>query len=84
MQIVSKSLFTKGVQNVHHLHGHMLSLLVNCSVNNNLSEVGPYRNYAFLHYVKDRERTKSKMLVFYVVLIFTFIFVIFGRYLLDR
>jgi len=23
MQIVCKSLFTKGVQNVHHLHGHM-------------------------------------------------------------
>jgi len=23
MQIVCKSLFIKGVQNVHHLHGHM-------------------------------------------------------------
>jgi len=23
MTIVRKSLFTKGVQNVHHLHGHM-------------------------------------------------------------
>jgi len=23
MQVVCKSLFTKGVQNVHHLHGHM-------------------------------------------------------------
>jgi len=23
MQIVNKSLFTKGVQNVHHWHGHM-------------------------------------------------------------
>jgi len=23
MQIICKSLFTKGVQNIHHLHGHM-------------------------------------------------------------
>jgi len=47
MQIVCKSLFTKGVQNVHHLHGHMpaaLSSLVNCSVNNVLLEIGQYRN----------------------------------------
>jgi len=47
MQIVCKSLFTKYVQNVHHLHGHMrclemLSPLVSCcSVNNFLSEIGP-------------------------------------------
>ena len=37
MQIVCMSLFTKGVQNVHHLHGHsleILSSLVICSVDN--------------------------------------------------
>ena len=41
-------------------------------------------NYAFLQYVKDSERTKSKMLVFCMMLIFTFILMIFGRHLLDR
>jgi len=48
MQIVCKTLFTKGVQNVHHLHGHMpgdLSSLVICSVNyNDLLEIRPCRN----------------------------------------
>ena len=47
MQTVYKSLFTKGAQNVHHLHGHMPGdafSLVNCSVYNDLSEIGPYRN----------------------------------------
>ena len=49
VQIVCKSLFTKGVQNVHHLHGHMLgdafsTAVVNCSVDNVLSEIGPYCN----------------------------------------
>ena len=34
-------------------------------------------------YVKDSERTKSKMLVFCMMLIFTFVFMIFGRHLLD-
>jgi len=37
MLIVYKSLFTKDVQHVHHLHGHMPgdgSRLLNCSVNN--------------------------------------------------
>jgi len=35
-------------------------------------------------YVKDSERTKSKMLVFCMVLIFTLIFMTFDRHLLDR
>jgi len=38
----------------------MLSTLVNCSVNNVLSETGPYRNYAFLQVVKDSEGKKVK------------------------
>ena len=53
MQLVCKSLFTKGVKNVHHLHGHileMLSPLVNCSVNNDLSEIGPYRHTTIKHF----------------------------------
>jgi len=32
----------------------------------------------------DSERTKSKMLVFFMVLIFTFIFITFDRHLLHR
>jgi len=35
-------------------------------------------------FVKDSERTKSKMLVFCMVLIFALIFLTFGRHLLDR
>jgi len=39
------NLFTKGVQNVHHLHMDTclktLSSLVNCSVNNVVLEMGP-------------------------------------------
>jgi len=40
----------KKCSNVHHLHGvtdtclEMLSALVNCSVNDVLSEIGPYHN----------------------------------------
>jgi len=60
-----------------------LSLLVNCSVNNLLSEIGPYDNEVFLQFVKDSERTKSKMLIFCMVLIFA-LFMTLGRYLLDR
>jgi len=47
MQIVCKSLFTNGVQNVHHLHGHMPGdpfFTGDCSVNNDLSEIGLYHN----------------------------------------
>jgi len=47
IHIVCKSLFTKGVQNVHictDTYLETFSSLVNCSVNNNLSEIGPYRN----------------------------------------
>jgi len=61
-----------------------LSSLVSCSVNNGLSEIGPYCNQAFLQYVLDSERTKSKMFVFCMVLIFTFIFMKFCRHLLDN
>ena len=57
-----------------------LSSLVICSVNNVLSEIGPYRN----QFVKDSERTKNKMLAFCMVLIFALIFITFGRHLLDR
>jgi len=48
MQIVCKSLFTKGVQmsticpDTQCLE--TLSVLVNCSVNNVLSDIGPYHN----------------------------------------
>jgi len=87
IHIVCKSLFTKGVQNVHictDTYLETFSSLVNCSVNNNLSEIGPYRNEAFLQYLNESKRTKSKMLVFCTVLIFTFIFMIFGIHLLDR
>jgi len=52
-----------------------LSPLVNCSVNNVLSEIGPYQ------FVKDSERTISKMLI---VLTFALIFMTLGRFLLDR
>jgi len=42
----------KNVQNVHRLQEtylEMLSSLVNCSVNNDLSEIGPYRKSAIKH-----------------------------------
>ena len=39
---------------------------------------------ALIKLVKDSERTKSKMLIFCIVLIFALIFMTFGRYLLDR
>jgi len=86
MQIVCKSLFTKSVQMSTICMDtclKMLSALVNCSVNT-LSDIGPYHNYAFLQFVKDSKRTKSKMLTFCIVLIFALIFMTFGRYLLDR
>jgi len=44
MQIAYKSLFTKGVQNVHHLHGHIIAGVFSTgqlSVDNVLSEIGP-------------------------------------------
>jgi len=47
MQIVCKSLFTKGVQMSTICMNtclETLSALANCSVNNVLSEIGPYRN----------------------------------------
>jgi len=38
-----------------------------------------------LHIIfKDSERTKSKMLIFCMVLVFAHIFMTFRRYLLDR
>jgi len=49
------SLFTKGAQNVHHQHGHileMLSSLVNCSVDNVQSEIGPWAYLAQLQSFK--------------------------------
>ena len=55
------SLFTRGVQNVPNLHGHvleMLSSLVNCSVDNVQSEIGPWAYLAQLQSfkpVKDSE-----------------------------
>jgi len=39
---------------------------------------------ALIKLVKDSERTKSKTLLFCIVLIFAFIFMTFDRYLLDR
>jgi len=87
MQIVCKSLSTKMFKMSTICTDtclETLSSLVNCSVNNDLSEIGPYRNYAFHQFVKDSEQTKSKMLVFCMMLIFTFIFKTFGRHLLDR
>ena len=47
MQLVCKCLFTKSVKNVHHLHGHMPG---DCSVNNDLSEIGPYRHTTIKHF----------------------------------
>jgi len=87
MQTVCKSLFTKGAQMFTICTDaclETLSALVNCSVNDVLSEIGPYNNYAFLPFVKDRKRTKSKMVIFCILLIFALIFMTFGRYLLYR
>jgi len=46
LQIVCKFYFTKGVQNIQHLHGHMagdafFTGQLKCSVDNVLSEMGP-------------------------------------------
>jgi len=65
MQIVCKSLFTKGVQMSTICTDtclETLSALVNCSVSDVLSEIGPYHNSTFLRFVNDRKWTNSKML----------------------
>jgi len=63
------SLFTKGVQNVHHLHGHMSGdafSLVNCSVDNVQSEIGPWAYLAQLQSFKpvkdDMQRFFTKLM----------------------
>jgi len=61
-----------------------LSALVNCSVNDVLSEIGSYHNREFLQFVKDSKQTKSKMLIFCKALIFALIFMTFGRYMSNR
>jgi len=51
---------------------------------NNVLEIGPNRNEASRQFLKDSERTKRNMLIFCMVLIFAYIFMTFGRHLLDR
>jgi len=57
MQLVCKSLFIKSVKKVFKMFTictdtclETLSLLVNCSVNNDLSEIGPYRHTTIKHF----------------------------------
>jgi len=47
MQIICKNLFKNGVQNVHYCTEtclETLSSLINCKVDNDLSEIGPFCN----------------------------------------